>query len=415
MAVWLVLALAAGVRTLSRPASHTVFPIFVAGAERYWADQPLYDEQPGLDYFRYPPAFAVAITPLSRLGLRLGGTLWAWLSCAVLLVGLWRFLRDVLPPAWSEQRSAVFLVLGALGALPGIWNGQSNALVVGLLLLGAVEVVRQNWWRAAFLLAPAVAIKLTPIVPALLLCALWPRRLAPRLLIVLVLLALVPFLTRPPEIVLQHYRDWLGQLTHLSGKRWGGFRDAWTVWEVVRHPFIEDGAAFPLAEHFDSAPYRALQVLTGAATLAWCLWLSRTGSSPRRLVNLTLAMGCAWLMLFGPAVEHATYVFLAAPLSWALLERAAWPRGRWLAWAAFVLVMVFGWGSLTRPFVATLPVVLLALPIGTALFIVWLIGYATRHEPARNSASRNSSMFFHTSRTALGGLTASLPSRSRKA
>jgi hypothetical protein len=87
-------------------------------------------------------------------------------------------------------------------------------------------------------------------------------------------------------------------------------------------------------------------------------------------------MGAAWLMLFGPAVEHSTYVFLAPSLAAALLERARWPRGRWLIAGAAVLVLVLGWGSLTGPLLGRTVLCHVLLPLGTALFTAWLIGYA---------------------------------------
>jgi hypothetical protein len=75
-------------------------------------------------------------------------------------------------------------------------------------------------------------------------------------------------------------------------------------------------------------------------------------------------------------VEHATYVFLAPALAAAFLERDAWPRGRGLAVAAFVLVMVLGWGAVARLLPDRVPVLLAALPLGTALYAAWLVGYA---------------------------------------
>ena len=38
-----------------------------------------------LDHFRYPPLFAVAVTPFSLLGPRAGGVLWSWAGIAVLV------------------------------------------------------------------------------------------------------------------------------------------------------------------------------------------------------------------------------------------------------------------------------------------------------------------------------------------
>jgi hypothetical protein len=90
-------------------------------------------------------------------------------------------------------------------------------------------------------------------------------------------------------------------------------------------------------------------------------------------------MGMAWLMLFGPAVEHATYVFLAAPLAWAVVQRDEWPSGRGLIGSAAVLVLVLGWGALARAAEDSWPaggsLLVAALPLGSALFTLWLVGY----------------------------------------
>src|SRR5947207_26150 len=100
VSLWLVLGVAISVRTLLRPDSHTVFPIFAASSGHWWSDQSLYDRYPPLDHFRYPPLFAVLVTPFAALGLRAGGVLWSWVSLAIYAAGLWRFAREVVPAPW---------------------------------------------------------------------------------------------------------------------------------------------------------------------------------------------------------------------------------------------------------------------------------------------------------------------------
>lgn len=373
--LWLALGLAVSVRTVVSPEKHTVFPIFAASAAHWWDDQPLYSRYPQLDdYFRYPPIFAVAATPFSLLGPVAGGILWSWVSLAVYGAGLWWFARDVIPATWTPPRTAAFLALGALGAVRGLWNAQSNALVVGLMLLAASALLRRRWWTAALLLAGPVLVKLTPLAPALLLCALWPRRLIGRFALAVVLGFLLPFLTRSPGVVVGHYQEWLGHLLNSGPERWPGFRDGWTAWIALRQQVEFADGPLPLREPIDTAWYRVLQGLAAAAALAWCLWQQRREGSGKWLATVALAMGFAWLMLFGPAVEHATYVFLAPVLAWAWLERGAWPRGRWLITLAMVLVLVLGWGAVTRALLPAAPAVLAALPFGTSLFVVWLLG-----------------------------------------
>ncbi len=373
--LWLTLALVLAVRTLIAPESHSVFPIFASAAAHWWRDMPLYGGDPTLDLFRYPPPFAVALTPLALLGLRAGGVLWGWASVAVYAGGLWRFARDVLPAAWPRRRAAAFLALGAVVALPSLWNAQSNPLAVGLLLFGASGVARQRWWAAAAFLAAATCLKLTPVLPAVLLCFLWPRRLAPRFAVALAAGALLPFLTRPPDVVFRHYAEWAAALTHTGGARWPGFRDAWTAWELGRD-FVRGAVETDLTSHIDWAGYPVLQVFAAAAALAWCLWQRARRADPRDALRLALAMGTAWLMLFGPAVEHPTYAFLAPSLAWAALEWRAWPHGRVLVVAALLLIAVLGWEPLVHPLLRRLPLLMAALPLGTALFTAWLIGYA---------------------------------------
>lgn len=407
--IWLILAAAVSVRTLVRPRSHTVFPIFAASVEHWWDDRSLYQLYPPLDHFRYPPVFAVFATPFAVLGLTTGGILWSWLSIAVFLAGLWQYACDVIPSPWTRRRRALFLILGSLGALRGLWNAQSNALIAGFVLLGAAALSRvlssefrvlsaesqhavfrtrnselrtQNWgwWLAAVLLALPVCLKLTPLAPVLLLVALWPRQLTWRLLVVGAAFFLLPFLTRPPDVVLDHYREWIDHLLESGSHRWIGFRDGWTIWIVLRHLLGMEPGGLCLSEPLDSCWYRLVQLTSAAAVLAWCLWqqrrAERRGLGSRWLVHVTLSMGLAWLMLFGPAVEHATYVFLTPPLIWAVLERRAWPHGRGLILASFTLIMVLGWGAVTRCLAPEWPVVLTALPAGTALFALWLLGYA---------------------------------------
>jgi Glycosyltransferase family 87 len=376
LALWLAFGVAVSVRTLLLPETHTVFPILAASSQHYWHNQPLYARYLPLDYFRYPPGFAVAFTPLSCLGLTAGGIVWSWLSLGVYGWGLWRLRRDVLPAAWTPSREALFLMIGLLGALRGLWNSQSNALAVGLLLLAAAALVRRRWWSAAALLAVPVLVKLTPLAPALLLCALWPRKLAGRFVLALVAGLLLPFVTKSPGAVLHYYQEWLAHLSYSSSERWPGFRDAWTVWQAVRHLLFGDTIELdgPMAHPL---LYHLVQMATGLGVLAWCLWQKRRGVERRMLVALTLAMGMAWLMLFGPAVEHATYAFLAPVLAWAAVQRCDWRPARPVLGAALVLILVCGWGALVRSLPVAGPFLLTALPLGTALFAVWVCGYAT--------------------------------------
>jgi hypothetical protein len=78
-------------------------------------------------------------------------------------------------------------------------------------------------------------------------------------------------------------------------------------------------------------------------------------------------------MLFGPAVESPTYVFLAPFLAAVAVEVDLPPLSRALAVGASVLILLFGFGSISLRLAATVPAVLTALPVATALYAAALV------------------------------------------
>lgn len=360
LALWLGVGVAVSVRTALRPDSHTVFPVFALGSLHWWADLPVYGNYRPVDHFRYPPLCAVLLTPLALLGTTLGGILWAWLSLSTYGYGCWRFLRDVIPRRWSFPQEALFLGLALFAALRGLWNAQSNAVVIGLLLVGCAELVRERWWRAAGWLTLPVFIKLTPLAVVLLLVALAPRQLGWRVAVLALVGLLLPFATRPPEQVAAQYVGWVEQMRATASERWPGFRDAWTLWQVV----VPTAAAPGLG-------YRAAQLGTALLALLWVVTLAQR--PVRERVTLTLGIGTGWLLLFGPSVEHATFVLLAPVLLWAVLD-----DGSYLLGAAAVLILVLGWGALTGPLLPWCPWLVACLPLGTLLYLVGLLGRGQR-------------------------------------
>jgi hypothetical protein len=376
--LWLTTGLAVSVRTGLRPESHTVFPVFATASLHWWADEPVYEDYRPLDYFRYPPICAIALTPLALLGLTVGGILWSWLSLAIYGWGCWRFLREVIPERWSAGREALFLVLALFAALRGLWNAQSNALVTGLLLLGCAEVVRERWWRSAVSFALAILVKLTPLAVVCLVVVLRPRQLAGRLALLLVLGLLLPFATRPAERVIDQYAGWWQQMCETGSERWPGFRDAWTLWQVIRQPFTGE-SEIPLREPLTSPAYRVCQLATAGLAFLWVLGLARRGTPARQGTTLALAAGTGWLLLFGPSSEHPTFVLLAPTLLWGLLAER---NSSWLVRLAGVCILVLGWGALTEPVRPWCPWLLASLPLGTLLYLLWLARLGERPDNA---------------------------------
>lgn len=372
IALWIAVACAASVKSIIEPHYHTVYTTFSGAARDWWIGRSLYV---GREFF-YSPVFAVAMSPFSLLPDWFGAIVWTWLSCGLLLYALRIFYRTVLPATrWPRAAEGQFLLLVLAGTVRSVWSGQSNALLIAMVLLAASEIVRGQWWRAALWLAAPVHIKVWPIVAGGLFGALWPRRLAARLALCIAGLGLLPFLAQVPSIVVDQYAGWYHCLAdrQAGGGRYAGYRDAWTIWEQIHRPV-------------NARAYLILQAGAGLAILAWCLWLKRRKLPARQLAAYTIAAWSAWQLLLGPGTERLTYNIIAPALAWAVLT--AWNethRRKLLSrvWtvAAYAATFLLGIGGMERLLTIWWPAATAMEPVGVLIFAGWLVWHAAHAEP----------------------------------
>jgi hypothetical protein len=363
--LWVVLGLAVTVKTVASPERHTLFPTLTQRTALWWAGSSMYAEIEGLGKFPYSPSFAIVFTPFATLGCVLGAILWSWLGIGAYFLGLRAIARDVLPGPWPAVREAAFLGFALIGAVRGFWNAQSNALIIGLVMLGVAAAAQKKWWRAAFLLAVPVYIKIWPIVFGLLCVGLWPRRLGPRFLVALLTGAAIPFAVPPYGTAIDQYRAWFDLLADMAREPQGPYRDLWTVLNRL---------AIPMPR----IAYRVLQAAVGVALVIWCLACRRRTEAVTAALTLALCGGSAYAMLLGPGVEFNTMVVLAPAATWALMTAHEQRRGRLAVSAAFLMTMLLGAGAIERKLVAFVPWAVATLPAGVILFAFWLL----RHGPA---------------------------------
>jgi hypothetical protein len=364
---WLGLAVAASVKSVVEPRLHTVYTTFSGAARDWWAGHSLYI---GREFF-YSPSFAVAMTPFAAWPDWLGGVFWTCASCGLLLYSLRAFYRQVLPAAsWPRRAEGQFLLLVLVGTARSVWSGQSNALLVAMVLLAAVEIQRGRWWRAALGLAAPIHIKVWPVVAGGLFAVQSPRRLAARLALCVAALGLIPFLTQSPSAVIGQYAGWYHCLAdrQTGGGRYTGYRDAWTIWEQVHRPV-------------DARSYLVLQLGTGLAILIWCLWQHRRGLPPRQMAVYTISAWSAWQLLMGPGTERLTYNLIAPALAWGVLT--CFHSGRQRAWisAAYLATYLLGIGGVERLLMHLWPAATALEPVGVLIFAAWLAWHASRAKP----------------------------------
>lgn len=396
LVLWACLAVAVCIKSAVSTDPHSVYPQFAAASHHWWADKSLYadyEKTEGIDGYRYSPAFAVAFSPLAYLPPRLGTAIWGVISIAILVWALHVFARDVLPGQWPPKREGIFLTLALPGSVIGIWSAQSNAIVIATIMLALAAIVRHRWWAAAMLLAIPVFIKLWPIAIVMLLLVFWPRQRAWRFAIACAALAIVPFVTRPPSTIAWQYHEWYAALTGPFQGRWGGYRDAYTIWETLHPPVNE-------------TIYRALQLLGAFAVFLWCCWQHRrlkatfagTGMevfvtrapsfsestsrqpppSPSsnqecRFLVLILSIWAAWQLFLGPCTEQLTYGIIAPSTAWAVIVSFDEKRARWLTITACAMLALLPSGDIETAVLQVSPAGKALLPVAVLLFVVWLI------------------------------------------
>lgn len=360
LATWVLFAVAVGGKAIIAPRKHTTFPAFVAGTNCWWAEQNPYDTRICPHDFRYGPPFAVLFTPFALVPRWLGGSLWGLFNVGVLFWSLRVVTRRVLPLSWTTRREAVFLLLVSLTAARGLWAGQTNTLIMSLLLGAAAAIVERRWWLAATLMAAPVYIKVWPVAAALLLVACWPRQLVGRFLVTMAGIGCLPFVVKNGSWVATSYAHWRAALLGPMQTR-HDYRDVWTIWEQF-HP------VHPQA-------YLALQLCSALIVFAACLWIRRRSGSVPHTLTVVLGLWASWQLLLGPGTERNTISLIAPFTSWGLIA-AHTERRRW-GWmlSAFILVTTFTFGLFERSVQNHFPAIVTALPFGVLAYMTWLLSY----------------------------------------
>lgn len=217
--------------------------VYLAGAERVLAGEPVYAQPHGALPFTYPPFAALLVTPLALVPSWLPWLLLPLLSCAALLV-LWTRSRPGTTHRW------LVLAVSASLLLEPVWMtlhfGQVNLLLTALVLLDLGG--RDHRWRGAAT-GLAAAVKLTPLVFAAYLVVTGQWRALRLMLAVLAGTVLVPLVALPEEGLTYWTRvlpdagrigaPWyaanqslMGVLARLGGEAWW-VRPAWLVLAVV--------------------------------------------------------------------------------------------------------------------------------------------------------------------------------------
>ena len=323
---WVLVLAIVCLRTLLQSRIHSTYPIFIGAARNWLAGEDLYykgNPPPGsLDDFRYSPVTAALLTPFAPFPDTIGGVLWRLLNATVLAGGLSWCCRSVFPRILTPTQRLLFFLLVLPLAAGNFNNGQSNPLVLGLVLATVAAVAECRWNTAAVGIALASLLKIYPIGIGLLLVALYPWQFLSRLTVALCGGLILPFLLHHSDYVCTQYAEWVvclmgddRQVRPLAGC-YRDFQLLCRLWLVPLSPLV----------------YRVVEITTGAGVAGLCMIGRRADWPEVRLLNLTLGLGCCWMTVFGPATESATYLLLAPALAYTVIEAWTSRQVPWLRW-----------------------------------------------------------------------------------
>ncbi len=252
--------------------------------------QDLYALYPAehFDNFLYSPTFAALFAPLAVLPDWAGLLGWSLLNAGVLALGLWR-----LPGLDARQKGLVawFVAPELLGAIQG---AQSNALVVGLLLLAFSFLERENAPAASLMVVLAFYVKLFPIVAGLAFLLYRQRlRLVAWTAAWVVLLALVPLLLVAPGQLELLYRSWARlhtASTHAAsvGLSVQGWLKTWFGLEPPRLAVLAVGGALAAAPlvNLTARPRLDFRLVYLASLLTWMVVFNHLAESPTFVIAM---------------------------------------------------------------------------------------------------------------------------------
>ncbi|MCY2936855.1 MAG: glycosyltransferase family 87 protein [Planctomycetota bacterium] len=378
---WLVFAIALATKLAVWPNKHSVFPVYHAAVQAWLAGDSPYEKVADLDLFRYPPPSLWLFIPFGVLDLRLGGALWGVCSTLLVLAGLLRLRQCALPGAlgWSDVRMSLFLLVGLAVSGRGLWNAQANGMLGGLIFLSVAELVRNRPWRSGLAMAWALLLKPTMLSLPMLLAA-WRPAWGVRLVAMLAAVVVVTGLLAPRES--QHlWQKWVEHGKDSAGERRAAFRDAWTLGLTVADLALP-GQDYPLLETpYARWYYPAIPGACAFLALGTGWWLTRW-MDPGEAACLLAGLGTCWMLLFGLAIEHPTYLLAAPWLAWAMVSHKEAGRLAWTGLLAGMIGATLGFvagGLKANPW---FPPLSAAMPVAIGLLTVWLVAWGLEQKKA---------------------------------
>jgi hypothetical protein len=274
----------------NHPLTHyNVYLIFKDSFFHLIHNQDLYQYWPNehWDLYKYSPAFALFMAPFANLPDWLGLGLWSLLNSIVLFVGLYQI------PNLSQKAKTLLLLFVLVELSTSLQNAQSNALVVGLVLLGFNQFEKGNRGWATFWIVASGFIKIYGIA-ALGLALFYPNKLRTAFFTGLwtILLLFLPLLVVSPTQLWFLYTSWKNLLANDHSNSIGmsvqGLAISWLQFKgnkdlILLASMALMGFPFLLWNRYQDFGFRCLVL---ALLLIWLVIFNHKAESPTFVIAM---------------------------------------------------------------------------------------------------------------------------------
>ncbi len=240
------------------------------------------------DPYKYSPAFALAFGLLSYLPDMVGLLLWNLLNAFVLFVAIYKL------PGIAVKYKSLMLLTAGVELMTCMQSCQSNALIVGLLILAFCMLEKENYLLATLFISLTVFIKLFGIVICILFIF-YPKKgkVALYMLGWFALLAIIPIVATDYDQLLFLYNSWLTPLGNdhalSNGYSVIGWLHTWFKLNVNKTLVLLIGVVLLLFPLIKTSKYKdySFRLMMLSSVLVWMVIFNHMAESPTFIVAMT--------------------------------------------------------------------------------------------------------------------------------
>ena len=262
------------------------------------------------DPYKYSPAFALVFGILSYLPDTIGLLIWNLLNAFVLFVAIYKL------PNIATKYKSLMLLTASVELMTCMQSCQSNALIVGLLILGFCMLEKENYLLATLFISLTVFIKLFGIVICLLFIF-YPKKGKIALYMIgwFALLAILPIMATGYDQLVFLYKSWLTPLSNDHNNSNGysviGWLHTWFKLNINKTLVLVVGVILLMLPLFKLNKYKdySFRLIMLSSILVWMVIFNHMAESPTFII--AVAGVAIWFYSQKPSTLNIVLLVLA--------------------------------------------------------------------------------------------------------